>query len=229
MLWRKSQQCACARREFLSLPCCCRQRTFVNPPSTHPARPITLPKRVSWHVKTKRWEPLKLPADAEALDPGRRGGGSGATVANASAWRPLFRGVVDVLQVVRSVDCVVEENVVRTHALYHPSGVLGQHVLLTPDAAGCRRLVSDHGFTHVRCLPEDAVFGREVTLGMVRATIDTLGADARQKGAAWYWQQFLKLGAVSRGTANLRGTVRSNSPPSYNSSTMLNLLCTSYY
>ena len=63
---------------------------------------------------------------------------------------PLFRGVVDVLQVVKNVDCVVVENIRRTRDIYNASGLLGRHVVVTPDSKGCAALIDTHRFEHVK-------------------------------------------------------------------------------
>ena len=131
-----------------------------------------------------------------------------ASDAAADAWRPLFGGVVDVLQVAKEVDCLVVENIRRTHALYHPSGLLGKHVLLTPDVANCATLATTHHLDHVACLGEDAVFGSTLTLQQVHTAIMGLGPEGKAKGGAWYWQQFLKLGAVALGSGGLGERVR---------------------
>ena len=83
------------------------------------------------------------------------------------SWRPMYGGVVDVLQVAKQVDCVVIENVRRTHALYHPSGVLRKHYLITPNATSCSTLAKVHNLAHVVCLGEESVFGPSLTLRQV--------------------------------------------------------------
>ena len=36
-------------------------------------------------------------------------------------------------------------------------------------------------------------------LGQVKEIMNNLGPEGRKKGGAWYWQQFLKLGAIATG------------------------------
>ena len=157
-------------------------------------------------------KPLPVPLSSRDLAlnvrPARPTMSAAATDAATDAWRPLFGGVVDVLQVTKEVDCLVVENVRRTHALYHPSGLLGKHVLITPDAANCATLATTHHLDHVVCLGEDAVFGSTLTLQQVHAVITGLGPEGKAKGGAWYWQQFLKLGAVALGSGGLGERVR---------------------
>ena len=137
-------------------------------------------------------KPLAVPLDSRDLAVNVRPAHLAGT-APTDAWRPLFGGVVDVLQVTKEVDCLVVENVRRTRALYHPSGLLGKHVIITPDAAGCATLATTHHLEHVVCLGEDVVFGSTLTLRQVNAAIEGLGPEGKAKGGAWYWQVTITL------------------------------------
>lgn len=111
-----------------------------------------------------KWEPLPLPENNRELtvinrngrqeaggkDRGGGGKGGGSGGGGSEGWTPLFSGVVDVLQVVKRVDCVVVENIRRTRSIYNASGLLGRHVLVTPDTKGCTALIETHRFEHVK-------------------------------------------------------------------------------
>lgn len=149
---------------------------------------------------TADMKPLAVPLSSRDLAVNVRPAHLAGT-APTDAWRPLFGGVVDVLQVTKEVDCLVVENVRRTRALYHPSGLLGKHVIITPDAAGCATLATTHHLEHVVCLGEDAVFGSTLTLRQVNAAIEGLGPEGKAKGGAWYWQVTITRRRLRRGAS----------------------------
>jgi len=125
----------------------------------------------------------------------------------------FFSGRVDVLQVVTSVDCVVKANMEALHRLVFSrpaaqvSGAV--HVIVTTDLAECIRLTtsgddvsneSSTRYRHVRCVDEASLFpARIVDKASVSSFVDSVGPRARAKGGRWYWQQLLKLQAVSTG------------------------------
>ena len=114
-----------------------------------------------------------------------------------------FGGRVDVLQVVRVVDCVVAANVLLVHQHRRAKDFL--HVIVTPDTQRCAILAQK--WRHVRCCSDASVLSN-VTLDGVAQLLAAVGPQAAAKGAPWYWQQMLKLGAVAHGVQGLGTHVR---------------------
>ncbi len=113
-----------------------------------------------------------------------------------------FSERVDVLQVTRSVDCVAHQNVRNVYNLLgHPF----LHVIVTPDTTRChdlRRL-----WDHVRCRSDEDVL-ENVDVHVVQRLLYAIGPKIRNKGAMWFFQQMLKLGAVAHGIDGLSEHVR---------------------
>ena len=84
------------------------------------------------------------------------------------------------------------------------------HVLVTPDSAACSKLQQKPGpaFTKVRCLHDEEVFGGRPSIDDVQALLRAKGPHSRSKGAFWYFQQYLKLGAIALGAGGLGEHVR---------------------
>ena len=121
---------------------------------------------------------------------------------NTLTHRSAFTGRTDVLQVTRSVDCVVRENVVAVRGLLlHPF----LHVIVTPDITNCHRL--RQSWDHVRCRSDQDVL-EHVDVHTIRHLLLRIGPFARKKGAMWFLQQILKLGAVAHGIDGLSEHVR---------------------
>ena len=123
--------------------------------------------------------------------------------ASDTAGRALGKRV-DVLQVVATVDSVVEANVRQVTQLSSSSPFV--HVIVTPDTLGC--FVLRNTFSHVRCFHDNDVFNGTISVRDVESTLHGIGSEARKKGGAWYFQQMLKLGAVASGIGGLGEYVR---------------------
>jgi len=84
------------------------------------------------------------------------------------------------------------------------------HVLVTPDIAGCHSLQTrpERAFRVVRCLHDDEVFRGSPSIADIRALLWAKGPHSRSKGPFWYFQQYLKIGAVALGAGGLGERVR---------------------
>ena len=116
-----------------------------------------------------------------------------------------FRGRTDVLQVVAAVagNCILNANVAQIASM-HPPGYV--HVIVTPDTTGCEQLRSK--WSHVRCLGDSDVLGVGVSVASIQSALAAVGEQSRAKGAAWFLQQMLKMGAVALGVGGLGEHVR---------------------
>jgi len=123
---------------------------------------------------------------------------------DSTRYSDLFEGRVDVLQVVRFVDCIVSANVLLVYQHRRRAAFL--HVIVTPDTQRCAALARK--WSHLRCCSDARVLLSNITLDGIAKVLASVGPQAAAKGAPWYFQQVVKLRAVAHGVEGLGPHVR---------------------
>jgi hypothetical protein len=152
--------------------------------------------------------PLPIPDNLKGFEHGNE-----KTLVMPQGSNPPKKVHADILQVVAKISCVLKANILSVYE--HQSKQFRSspdyvHVVITLDLDQCFKMARRNGpaWKHVRCVDERTVFGEKMTMKSIAHELSLVGKSATEKGAPWFFQQFLKIEAVALGIGGLGDNVR---------------------